>query len=68
MSQSEETQFALINQKLGTIEETLHAIVTKLENHYVTQDQFKPVKAIVYGQTALILTAVIGGIIRLVVR
>jgi hypothetical protein len=34
---------------------------------YVSQDQFWPVKVLVYGATALILTTVIGAIVALVV-
>lgn len=43
-------------------------IKKKLESNYVTQDQFKPVKAIVYGLVSLILTAVIVALLALVVR
>lgn len=65
--QSEETQLALFNQRLLTIEKTLAEILLKLDQHYVTQDQFKPVKNIVYGATGLALTAIAGAIIKLVV-
>lgn len=66
--QSNETQFALIHQQLKVIEQTLETILAKLERDYVTQDQFRPVKTIVYGGTALALTALAGGIIKLVLR
>lgn len=63
-----ETQLAVMNQRLETIEATLSAIVDKLENHYVTQDQFKPVKNVVYGMTGLMLVAIVGALIKLVIK
>jgi len=39
-----------------------------LSKRYVTKDEFAPVKNIVYGLVALILTAVVGALITLVVR
>lgn len=35
---------------------------------YVSQEQFKPVKSIVYGAVSLILTSVMGALIYLVVK
>lgn len=67
MEPSNETQFALIHQQLKVIEATLQSILDKLEKDYVTQDQFKPIKMIVYGGTGLALTAIVGALIKLVV-
>jgi hypothetical protein len=43
-------------------------IKVKLESEYVTQDEFEPVKKIVYGMVGVILLAVIGALITLVLR
>jgi hypothetical protein len=40
----------------------------KMEKDYVTQDEFKPVKNIVYGLVGLILTSVVGALIALVLK
>ena len=43
--------------------------VTKNDiNNFVTQDQFSPVKKLVYGATGLILTGVVSALIYLVIR
>lgn len=59
---------AVILNKVGYIEKEVTDIKTKLEKEYVTQDQFEPVKKIVYGMVGTILLAVIGAVITLVIR
>jgi thiosulfate reductase cytochrome b subunit len=59
---------AVILNKLTNLESTVCTISKKLEDDYVTQDQFEPVKKIVYGLVSIILVAVVGGLIALVIR
>jgi len=64
-----------IKEKHGAIDVTLDYIQRdiadikkKLDNHYVTQEEFKPIKMIVYGMVAFILIAVLGSVIYLVIK
>ena len=50
------------------IKTKLASIERKLENNYVSHDEFEPVKKLVYGLVTLILTAVIGALVALVLR
>lgn len=43
-------------------------IKSKLEKEYVTQDQFDPIKKIVYGLVSVILTTVVVGLLMIVIK
>ncbi len=43
-------------------------LVAEIPKRYVTADQFQPVRNLVYGLTAVILTGVIGALVSLVIR
>lgn len=58
---------AVILNKVNRIESDVKDITAKLDKDYVTQDQFLPVRNLAYGLVGLILTAVVGGLISLVV-
>lgn len=58
----------VLTTKIDFIQQEVHEIKQKLEADYVTQDQFEPVKKIVYGQVSIILLAVVGAIVALVIR
>ena len=45
----------------------LDALIIKIDDRYLTKDEFKPVRNIVYGLITLIVIAVIGAIVNLVV-
>jgi hypothetical protein len=62
------SRIPLICQDIKTIHTSLGEIKTILEEKVVTQDQFWPVKSIVYGFTTLALTAVAGALIALVIK
>jgi plastocyanin domain-containing protein len=62
-----DTKIAVIANDVIYIKEEVRNIKHTLEGEYVTQDQFDPVKKIVYGLVTLILTAVVGALIGLVV-
>lgn len=56
---------------LGRLDERTASMSRQLEELrtvVVTQPEFKPVKAIVYGLVALVLTGVFGALIALVVQ
>lgn len=52
--------------KIDYIIDRLKDIEQKLEMKYVSQDEFKPVKAIAFGMVALILTSVVGALLTLI--
>ncbi len=59
---------AVILNKVGYIEKEVIDMRTKLDKEYVTQDQFEPIKNIVYGMVGTIRLAVVGAIMALVIR
>jgi DNA-directed RNA polymerase specialized sigma54-like protein len=61
------TDIAVILNKVGYIENEVKEITQKLQSNYVTQDQFEPVKKVVYGLVTIILVAVVGALIGLVI-
>ena len=68
MEQSPETQFALIEQRLGSIEITLQTFITRTDDVFVTKDQFTPVKNIVYGVAASVGLSLVAAIAALVIK
>jgi hypothetical protein len=58
----------VIATKIDYIQRDVADIKAKLEADYVTQDEFEPIKKIVYGMVGVVLLAVIGALIALVVR
>ena len=57
-----------IEVKLEFILKELDEIKAKLENNYVSQEAFIPVRNLVYGMVGLILTSVVGALITLIIR
>ena len=64
-----------VRQSLGALandgyirKEEFNAHCKDAKDMYVTQDQYSPVKKIVYGAVSLVLTAVFGALIYLVIK
>ena len=57
-----------IDERTLAMQSAIEELESKLENKYVTQAEFWPVRTIVYSGAGLILIAVFGGLIALVVR
>jgi hypothetical protein len=66
--QSDETQLAVIKNDLTYIKEKLNDVDQKVSTHYVSKEEFEPIKKIVYGLVSLILIAVVGALVALVVN
>lgn len=66
-NQSDETKLAVIQTDLTYIKEKLNAVDNKVSSHYVSKEEFDPIKKIVYGLVSLILVAVVGALVALVV-
>ncbi len=65
--QTDETKLAVIANDLTYIKEKLNAVDQKVSTHYVSKEEFEPIKKIVYGLVSLILIAVVGALVALVV-
>ena len=51
---------AKMQSDIGFIKTTLTKLETLVSNHYVSRTEFEPIKKLVYGTVAVILTGVIG--------
>ncbi len=61
-------KIAEIGRDIVYIKDKLDNIENQVGSSYVTKDEFEPIKRVVYGMVALILTGVVGGLIALVVK
>lgn len=57
-----------IEVKLDFIIKEIDEIKEKLEKKYVSQEQFDPVKRIVYGMVTVVLVSIVGSVIALVIK
>lgn len=65
---NDEVSLALIKQDMTYVKDTVKDIKSQLQNEYVTKDQFEPIKRIVYGLVALMLSAVVIAILNLIIN
>lgn len=65
---TDKVKLALIQQDLTYIKANVDDIKDKMENNYVTQEEFKPIRNIVYGMVTLILTGVVGALLALIIK
>jgi hypothetical protein len=54
--------------RVNTLMETMANDIKEMKSHFVTQAEFWPVKALVYGCTGMILTSVIGALLYLIIK
>jgi len=66
--ETNETKLAVIQNDIGYIKDTMKSLDQKVSSHYVSKEEFEPIKKIVYGLVGLILVAVVGALVSLVVR
>jgi hypothetical protein len=57
---------ARVDERTARMEEDIRAIRMDLRHHYVTRDQFWPVRSIVYGFAGLVLVLVSTAIVSAV--
>lgn len=57
-----------VEATLKYIQRDIAEINQKLDDKYVTKDQFSPVRNIVYGMVTIILTAVVVALVYLVIN
>lgn len=58
----------LIVYKIDELKTQFSDLEKKIDNNFVTKTEFDPIKRLVYGTVALMLTSVLGAIVALVVR
>ena len=61
-------EFGELKGTVKAIFKDVEEIKAKLDKKYVTQEEFRPVKLLVFGVTGLMLTAVIVALLALVLR
>lgn len=66
MSDDKDILLARIDERTNFLAKEMHAISQKLENKYVTQEEFIPVRKLTYGLVALSLAAVLASLLKIV--
>jgi len=65
---TDETQLAVITTKLDRVNQDVREIKDMVQQNYVTQDQFRPIRVFVYGLIAISLTSIGVAIINLIIK
>lgn len=68
ISDGVETKIAVLQTDLTYLKDRVDEISDKLDEKFVTQVEFDPIRKLVYGIVALILTAVVGAIVSVVIN
>jgi hypothetical protein len=68
MANGKKVSLDRLDEKVNNIKETVTKIDIRLEKDYITKDEFDPIKKIVYGTVAILLTGVIVALLALVIR
>lgn len=63
-----EAKYQILESKLDSVQDDVREIKEVLRGSYVTQDQFGPVRTIVYGLVGIIMLSVVGAMLTLVLR
>lgn len=67
-TKSEVALLARLDERTAALVLSVEEIKQKMEKHYVSINEFTPVKNLVYGMVGLILVAFIGALVTLVVK
>lgn len=59
---------AEIKKDIEYIKSDVTEIKDKMNKDYVTQEEFKPIRNIVYGMVTMTLTAVVGALLTLILK
>lgn len=68
LKHSEEAEIAVLTEKITNIDKNVTEIKKKMEDNFVTKQEFEPYKRLVYGMVALILTAVMTALVASVIK
>jgi len=61
---SVESRLARIEERLDAACQLLRQLSDRLDQHYVTREEFEPVQRIVYGLVGLVLLTVMGCLLK----
>lgn len=67
-SQKEDTQIAVMANDISYIKKSIDDMNSRLDRHYVTKDEFDPIKKLVYGMVALVLSGIVTAVMTIVVK
>lgn len=59
---------AIIELNIEYIKEEVIKVVEKVDKDYVTKTEFTPVRNIVYGMVGVILVAVLGALLKFIIK
>ena len=59
---------ARIDERTALLLKDIEEIRQRLDKNYVSQDEFKPVKALVYGLVTTVLLTMTGAVLTIVIR
>lgn len=65
---TDKVKLAVIQKDLEYIKANVDDIKHKMEQDYVTQEEFKPIRNIVYGMVSIVLTGVVGALLALIIK
>lgn len=60
--------YGVLANDIRYIQRDIENIRQLIEHQYVTQDQFDPIRKIVYGLVSVVLTSVMVGLLALILR
>lgn len=67
-SHKEDTQIAVMANDISYIKKSIDDMNSRLDHHYVTKDEFDPIKKLVYGMVALVLSGIVTAVMTLVMK
>lgn len=68
MQKTEDTQIAVMANDISYIKKAISDLSAKIDDNYITRQEFEPIRKLVYGLVALILTGVVGGLLTLIIQ
>jgi len=67
-SPKEDTQIAVMANDISYIKKSIDDMNSRLDHHYVTKDEFDPIKKLVYGMVAIVLSSVAAAVMAILVK
>jgi len=67
-SHKEDTQIAVIANDISYIKKSIDDMNSRLDHHYVTKDEFDPIKKLVYGMVAVVLSSIVATLMTILVK
>ena len=68
MDRQEEQLLIRIDERTKLINSEVNSLKNTISKEYVTHNEFKPVRSIVYGMVAFVLFGILGAVMALVIK